>query len=260
MSKDKISDYSTINANNTDIGGIDIDENCLPSNLNDAIREVMVQLKKFQDGTSGDPLTITGTATLNGTSIPANKTLVDTDSSQTITNKSYNGSIGSTTPSTGDFTDFTASATAEFTSTGAVKLSAGTTAQRPNPAKPGHIRINIDTDEFEGFNGTEWASVGGSAISDDVTTATELYPVFVDATTGTAADVFVSDGKLGYTPSTGELSASQLVASNGIVVNSATITANYTIPSGSNAMSAGPIEVSSGVEVTVSAGSVWTVI
>jgi hypothetical protein len=216
MSKDKISDYSTINANNTDIGGIDIDENCLPSNLNDSIREVMVQLKEFQDGTSGDPLTVGGA--------------------------------------------FTAEADAEFTSTGAVKLSAGTTAQRPNPAKPGHIRINIDTDEFEGFNGTEWASVGGSAISDDVTTATELYPVFVDATTGTAADVFVSDGKLGYTPSTGELSASQLVASNGIVVNSATITANYTIPSGSNASSAGPIEVDSGVEVTVSAGSVWTVI
>jgi len=67
MAKDKISQYSTTNALNTDIGGIDIDENCLPSNLNDAIREVMVQLKEFQDGSSGDPLTITGTIT--GTTI-----------------------------------------------------------------------------------------------------------------------------------------------------------------------------------------------
>ena len=67
MAKDKISQYSTTNALNTDIGGIDIDENCLPSNLNDAIREVMVQLREFQDGSSADPLTITGTIT--GTTI-----------------------------------------------------------------------------------------------------------------------------------------------------------------------------------------------
>ena len=33
MSKDKISQYSSTAASNTDIGGIDIDENCLPSNL-----------------------------------------------------------------------------------------------------------------------------------------------------------------------------------------------------------------------------------
>jgi hypothetical protein len=215
MSKDKISQYSTTNALNTDIGGIDIDENCLPSNLNDAIREVMVQLKEFQDGSSGDPLTVAG--------------------------------------------DFEASGAADFTSTGAVKLPVGTEAQRPTPAA-GMLRFNDDLDEFEGYNGTAWASVGGSAISDDTTTATELYPVFVDATTGTAANVYVSDGKLGYTPSTGELSASQLVASNGIVVNSATVTADYTIPSGSNASSAGPIEVDDGVTVTVSAGSVWVIL
>jgi hypothetical protein len=98
MAKDKISQYSTTNALNTDIGGIDIDENCLPSNLNNGIREVMVQLKEFQDGTSGDSLTITGTATLNGTTIPASKTLVDTDSVQTLTNKTL------TTPVINGFT------------------------------------------------------------------------------------------------------------------------------------------------------------
>jgi hypothetical protein len=50
------------------------------------------------------------------------------------------------------------------------------------------------------------------------------------------------------------------VASNGIVVNSATVSANYTIPSGSNAVSGGPVSVAGGVTVTVSAGSVWTVV
>ena len=50
MSKDKISDYSTTPGNNTDIGGINIDENCSPANLNNAIRELMSQLREFQTG------------------------------------------------------------------------------------------------------------------------------------------------------------------------------------------------------------------
>jgi hypothetical protein len=49
-------------------------------------------------------------------------------------------------------------------------------------------------------------------------------------------------------------------SSNGIMVNSATISANYTIATGDNGLSAGPVTVSSGVTVTVSSGSVWTVI
>lgn len=54
--------------------------------------------------------------------------------------------------------------------------------------------------------------------------------------------------------------APQLRASNGLLVNSATVTANYTIASGDNASSAGPMTVASGITVTVSSGSVWTVV
>lgn len=42
--------------------------------------------------------------------------------------------------------------------------------------------------------------------------------------------------------------------------NDKTITVNYTITSGKNAMSAGPITVNSGVVVTVPSGSVWTIV
>jgi hypothetical protein len=49
-------------------------------------------------------------------------------------------------------------------------------------------------------------------------------------------------------------------ATNGIIVNSQTITASYTIPVGSNAMSTGPVTAASGVTVTVSAGSRYIVI
>jgi hypothetical protein len=43
-------------------------------------------------------------------------------------------------------------------------------------------------------------------------------------------------------------------------VNGQTVTTNYTIPSGKNAMSGGPITVSSGIVVTVPSGSKWTVV
>jgi len=42
--------------------------------------------------------------------------------------------------------------------------------------------------------------------------------------------------------------------------NDQNVTTNYTITSGSNAMSAGPITIDSGVTVTVPSGSTWTVV
>jgi hypothetical protein len=50
MPKDKISDYSSTANSNTDIAGINIDEGCAPSGINDAIRTLMAQLKTWQSG------------------------------------------------------------------------------------------------------------------------------------------------------------------------------------------------------------------
>jgi len=63
MPKTKISEFSLTPANNTDIDGIDIAEGCAPSGINNAIRELMSQLKDFQGGTSGDLLAITAGGT-----------------------------------------------------------------------------------------------------------------------------------------------------------------------------------------------------
>jgi hypothetical protein len=169
------------------------------------------------------------------------------------------GTIGSGTANTGAFTTLTASADSSFTSTGAVQLSKGTTAQRPT-AVSGKLRFNTDTGEFEGYNGTAWASVGGAALVNDTSTTSNLFPLFATATTGTAATLNTSNAKLLYKPSTGEFQSSELVAGNGIFVNSKTVTASYTVPSGSNALSAGPVTVADGITVTVSDGSVWTVL
>jgi hypothetical protein len=107
-----------------------------------------------------------------------------------------------------------------------------------------------------------WAAAAatGVTIVDDTTTNATRYLTFTSATTGTITTENVSSTKLQLNPSTGALAAPELVASNGIVVNSQTISADYTIPSGSNAGSFGPVSVNSGITVTVSSGSVWTVV
>jgi fibronectin-binding autotransporter adhesin len=66
MPKNKISEYSTTNSANTDIESINIDEGCPPSSINNAIRELMVHLKEFQTGSSGDPLTVAGGMFISG--------------------------------------------------------------------------------------------------------------------------------------------------------------------------------------------------
>jgi hypothetical protein len=64
----------------------------------------------------------------------------------------------------------------DFTSTGALKIPVGTTAQRPTPAA-GKIRFNDDTDKFEGYDGSAWGQLGGGA------------------TGGGADEVFVQNGQ-----------------------------------------------------------------
>jgi hypothetical protein len=43
-------------------------------------------------------------------------------------------------------------------------------------------------------------------------------------------------------------------------LNDVTVTASYTVPTGKNAVTAGPVTINDGVTVTVSDGSVWTVV
>ena len=156
-------------------------------------------------------------------------------------------------------TGFTASSDSSFTSTGALSISKGTTLQRPTPVS-GMFRFNTTTTEFEGYNGTAWASVGGAALSNDTSTATDVFPLFANATSGSASTLFTSNAKLLYKPSTGEFQASELVASNGIFVNNTTVSASYTVASGFNAMSVGPVTVASGQSVTVTSGQRWVVL
>ena len=66
MPKNKVSEYSPTASNNTDIGGINIAEGCAPSGINNAIRELMAQLKDMQAGTDGDNFTVGGVLSVTG--------------------------------------------------------------------------------------------------------------------------------------------------------------------------------------------------
>jgi hypothetical protein len=101
--------------------------------------------------------------------------------------------------------------------------------------------------------------VGGAALSNDTSTATNIYPLSASATTGTASTLYTSNAKFLYKPSTGELQASELAASNGLLLNATTVSASYTIASGYNAFSVGPITIASGQSVTISSGQRWLV-
>jgi hypothetical protein len=123
MARTKISEFSATAADNTDIDNINIAEGCAPSGINNAIRELMAQLKDMQTGASGDAFTLTtvnsttvDTTNLEATNLKAkdgtaagsiaNSTGVVTLASTVLTTTDINGgtvdgtTIGATTPST----------------------------------------------------------------------------------------------------------------------------------------------------------------
>ncbi len=50
-----------------------------------------------------------------------------------------------------------------YTSTDGIGLPVGTSAQRPSNPIKGHIRFNSTVNQFEGYSGSSWSSVGGGA-------------------------------------------------------------------------------------------------
>jgi hypothetical protein len=144
--------------------------------------------------------------------------------------------------------------TASFVGTDAMLLPVGNTGQRPTGAT-GYLRFNTTTAAFEGFNGTSWTSVGGANVSNDTTTATPLYPLFANVTSGAATSVFTSNAKLLYTPSNGELQSAELYANNGVLTHANQVTTSYTVPTNANVITVGPWTVASGATFTLPSGS-----
>ena len=75
----KISDYSSTAASNTNVNGINIGEGMSPSDVNNAMREILAELKNQQAGLDGSDFTVGGNLSVTG-----NTTLGDA-SSDTLT-------------------------------------------------------------------------------------------------------------------------------------------------------------------------------
>jgi len=227
----------------------------------------------------------------------ATTTLVGRNTTDTLTNKTIafasntftgalgiaNGGTGQTTAASAitaltgtqtsayylrsDGTNATLSALSAADLTGAVAIASGGTGQTTantafNALAPSQATNSGKYLTTDGTN-TSWATVSSGTsvtLANDTSTATNLYPLFANATTGTASTIYTGNAKLLYKPSTGELASSVINASNGIVVNSQTVAVSYTIASGSSGMSSGPITVASGQSVTVSSGSRWVIV
>ena len=120
-------------------------------------------------------------------------------------------------------------------------------------------------DEWEVGIGTYTAS--GTTLSRDTVLASSNSGSLVNFSAGDK-DVFVvyPAGKAVYEDASGNvtvdgtITGEEMVASNGLFVNNQTISINYTVPSGYNATSTGPVTVASGTAFTVPSGSRWLVL
>ena len=197
----------------------------------------------------------------------------------TITNAVWNGTtIASGYGGTG-LTTFTAANNALYSTSagalaaGTLPIAAGGTASTTLAANNvllgnGTSALQVVAPSTSGnvltSNGTTWASTalpaGSVTVTDDTTTATALYPTFTSATSGSITGVKVTSTKYTFVPTTGALTAPEIVASNGLVVNSATVSTSFTIPTGYNATATGPMTIAGGAVVTIPAGSRWMIL
>lgn len=121
-----------------------------------------------------------------------------TPSSGTVTNLTgtasinINGTVGATTPTTGAFTTLSVSSTVSANGT------VGSSGQVLTSAGVGSPAV--------------WATPAAYAtVTDDTTTNATRYPLFASVTTGNLTTEYVSSTKLKFNPSTGALTASQLI-------------------------------------------------
>ena len=184
-----------------------------------------------------------------------NFTITNTAPDQTV---SLTGA--GTTTVTGTYPNFTITSNDQYTGTvtSVAALTLGTTGTDlsstvANSTTTPVITLNVPTASATNrgaLSSTDWTTFNSKAPA--VTYTTNYVPYGQGTTTPNQSANFTYNGTT--------LTAQVMRASNGIVVNSQTVSASYTIASGDSAMSAGPVTIASGQTVTVSSGSRWVVL
>ena len=204
MSKTKISEFSSVPANNTDIDGINIAEGCAPSGINNAIRELMAQLKDWQSGTSLDTFNtnymIATAVDINGgaidgatigaasaaagtfttaTATTVNSTTVDTTNLEVTNIKAKDGTAaGSIADSTGVVTLGSSVLTTTDINGGTID---NTTIGGATPAVGSFTQVNADNLRLDGNALTSTNSNGNIDLTPNGTGEVNISKVDIDS-------------------------------------------------------------------------------
>jgi len=178
-------------------------------------------------------------------------------------------------------------------STGYIKIPAGTTAQRPSTPVAGEIRFNTTNFAYEGFkDGIAGQTISGisnvTVVATLTTTASHGLStgdsVTVSGATpsqynGTFTITVLSDTQFAYTMGSNPGGNATIVGSytygawsqigggatgggndQVFVENTVVVTTSYSLPLGKNASSVGPITINSGQTVTIPSDQRWVIL
>ena len=213
---------------------------------------------------SGSPVTTTGTLTGTLTTQSVN-TLFAGPSSGAAAAPTFRALTTTDIPALSYVTSVALALPSIMTVSGSPVTSSGTltgalTTQAVNTVFAGPSSGAAAAPTFRALTTADLPSLSGVTISNDTSTATNIYPLLATSTSGSLTSVNTSNANYVYKPSTGELTATAHVSSNGIQINANAVATSYTIATGNNGLSAGPVSVNTGVTVTISTGSTWTVV
>jgi len=142
----------------------------------------------------------------------------------------------------------------EYTATASQTTFSATYDQRVDVYLNG---VLLSSSDYTATSGTDIVLSTGATSGDIV-----QIDAYVNAGVSDIASQTGNSGKYlttnGSTTSWGEVSANS--TTYGLFEHANTISEDYTITSGNNAMSAGPVTVDTGYSVTVPSGSVWTIV
>ena len=183
MAKTKISEFDIDPSNNTDINSINIAEGCAPSGINNAIRQLMSDLKEQQTGASGDDFTVGGNLAVTGTSVFTGATTFTAapvfSSAVTLNSPNLNSPVIVYEGATAD----------DFETT---LVAADPTADRTItfPDKTGTVAMTSDIINSSLTSGSGTYSIAGTTmtISDTSHGLTTGYQIYCNFTSGTAVD------------------------------------------------------------------------
>jgi hypothetical protein len=197
--------------------------------------------------------TVTSVDLTAGTGISVSGGPITSSGSITVTNTAPDQVVSltgaGTTSISGTYPNFTVTSNDQFT--GTVTAVTGTAPVVSSGGNTPAISMAAATGSVDGYlTSTDWTTFNSKAPA--VTYTTNYVPYGQGTTTPNQNANFTFDGTTQNAPIQR--------ASNGIIVNSQSISASYTIAATDNAMSVGPVTVASGQTVTVSSGSRWVVL